>query len=105
MFIYRNKAALRFIETLENKAYYFGDFDLYGIKIYLQEIEPRNSKIPFFIPKNIEYFIKKYGHEKLYQKQYESTKNLNPDDHGLKNLITIIHKHQKSLKQEFFINL
>ena len=103
VFIYRNKAALRFITTLQNKAYYFGDYDLFGIKIYLQEIVPRNSNIPFFIPQNIEELIKTYGNSKLYQKQYEFTKNLNPQHQVLQKLISIIHKYQKTLEQEFFI--
>ncbi len=103
VFIYRNKATLDFIKELKNEALYFGDFDLYGIKIYLQEIKTRNSNIPFFIPENIKYYIQKYGNKKLYQKQYESTKKLDIKESGLKKLADTIHKCQKTLEQEFFI--
>ncbi len=52
VFIFRNSAMLKFIETLknsENKIIYFGDFDLAGIFIYETQILPRDDKIELFI--------------------------------------------------------
>lgn len=103
LFIYRNSAMLRFIRNLENKIIYFGDFDLAGISIYQNEVLPKNKNIKLFIPTNIEKLIDEFGSTKLYKKQYEKYKNLKSNSKDTQKLITIIHKNQKSLEQEFFI--
>lgn len=103
LFIYRNKKMLEAICTLENKIIYFGDFDLAGIAIYMEQILPRNPKISFFIPHNIEKLIENYGSRELFDKQFNKYKNLKSTNIRLQNLIDIIKKHQKALEQEYFL--
>jgi len=103
LFVYRNKKMLELFEKINNTIIYFGDFDLYGIRIYEQEILPRNKDIEFFIPTNIEKQISDFGSQELYTKQLDRCKNLLSSSEKIQNLINTIHKHQKSLEQEFFI--
>jgi len=103
LFVYRNSAMLRWIESLENEMIYFGDFDLAGIAIYLDEIFTRDEKIKLFIPNNIEELIKNHGSNHLYKKQLNRYKKLSSKNKHINQLISIIHKLQKTLEQEYFI--
>jgi len=104
LFVYRNKKMLELISIVENKIIYFGDFDLAGIAIYLNEILPRNSNIKLFIPQNIEQLLRENGLAKLYQEHFSKYKELQSNIKEVQFLINIIHKTQKSLEQEYFID-
>lgn len=103
LFIFRNKMMLKFIENIENKIIYFGDFDLAGIDIFQTQVLVKNKNIEFFIPQNIEENIKQYGSRELFSKQFNKYKNIKSQDSKMQNLIDIIIENQKSLEQEFFI--
>jgi len=106
LFVYRNSSMLRWFESfknLENEIIYFGDFDLAGVDIYLNEILPRNKNISFYIPKNIEKLIEQHGTNELYKNQLNRYKNISSTIKSIQNLIDTIHKNQKGLEQEFFI--
>ncbi len=103
LFVYRNSAMLRFISNIKNDIIYFGDIDLAGINIYLNEIKPRNNNIVFYIPNDIKNIIIEYGSKELYKQQLNRYKSLKSDDKKIQELINIINKEQKSLEQEYFI--
>jgi hypothetical protein len=103
LFVYRNNKMRELITQIENKIIYFGDFDLEGINIYLNDIYPRNNNISLFIPKNIKYLIQEYGLNKLYKKQLHKCQNLKSDIKPIQELIDTIHDTQRSLEQEWFI--
>ncbi len=103
LFIFRNKMMLEFIENIENKIIYFGDFDLAGIDIFQTQIKIRNKNIEFFIPKNIGELIYKYGNRELFSKQFDRYKNIKSEDNIMQELINMIKRYQKGLEQEFFI--
>lgn len=103
LFVFRNKMMLEFIKNVKNKIIYFGDFDLAGIDIFQTQIKTKNKNIEFFIPKNIEELVKKYGSRELFTKQWNKYKNIINEDDKIQQLIKMIIKHQKSLEQEFFI--
>lgn len=103
LFIFRNKMMLEFIKNIKNKIIYFGDFDLAGIDIFQTQIKTKNKNIEFFIPKNIEELVEKYGSRELFTKQWNKYKNIINEDDKIQQLIKMIIKHQKSLEQEFFI--
>lgn len=102
LFVVRNTFMLEWIKSLNNEYIHFGDYDLAGIKIYLNEILPRlkrSKKHSMFIPKNIECMIEKHGDHELYekQKQYE---DLHSSDEEINGLIKTIRTYKKSLEQE-----
>lgn len=103
IFIFRNSAALKFIQTIKNEIIYFGDFDLAGIEIYQNQIVPRNLNIKLFIPDDIENLMINHGNSKLYKDQYNKYKNLKSKDTKIQTLINTINKYQKTLEQEWFI--
>ncbi|QOY52196.1 DUF7281 domain-containing protein [Candidatus Sulfurimonas baltica] len=103
LFIFRNKKMLELFEKIENEIIYFGDFDLAGIHIYLNEIFPKNEKIKFFIPENIEQLLEKFGSRKLYASHLSRYTNMSSDNEQISELISLMHKHQKSLEQEYFL--
>ena len=104
LFIYRNKALLDILQDLDNEIFYFGDFDLAGVSIYLNELLVRNKNIKLFIPKDIKMLLDKFGSHKLYKKQFAKYKNLKSDIKEVQDLIDTLHSTQKSLEQEWFIN-
>lgn len=104
LFVYRNNKARELISVVENEIVYFGDFDLAGVAIYLNEILPRNPSIKLFIPYNIEQLLYENGSSKLYQKHFSKYKELQTDIKEVQHLLNTIHKTQKSLEQEYFID-
>jgi len=102
LFVVRNPYMREWIETLENEYIHFGDYDLAGINIYVNEIIPRlkkAKKYSMFIPKNIEFLIKEYGDRELFEKQKKYL-NMNLDDKDIYELKEIIKKYKKGLEQE-----
>ena len=103
LFVFRNSKMLEFLARRKNPIIYFGDFDLAGVAIYLNEVKKSAPNAEFFLPKNIESLIKERGTRAFYTTQLKQYKNLTTTDKRLQNLIDTIHKYQKTLEQEFFI--
>lgn len=103
LFIFRNSAIYEYLKYFENEIIYFGDIDLAGISIYLNEIK---SKIlnhsSFFIPQNLEELLES-ANSILYFNQYDKYKNLKSDEKYLENLISLINKYKTTVEQEVLI--
>lgn len=103
LFIFRNSAIYEYLKYFENEIIYFGDIDLAGISIYLNEIK---SKIlnhsSFFIPQNLEELLES-ANSILYFNQYDKYKNLKSDEKYLENLIALINKYKTTVEQEVLI--
>lgn len=102
LFVVRNPYMREWIETLENEYIHFGDYDLAGINIYINEIIPRlkkSKKSSMFIPSNIESLIYKYGDVELFEKQKRYLE-IDVRDKDVYELKEIIRKHKKGLEQE-----
>ncbi len=103
LFIFRNSYLYKYLPEFETEILYFGDIDLAGISIFLNDINPKiKTKSSFFIPKDIEFRIQK-ANSKLYYKQYEQYKNLDSKQKYISNLIKLLHKYKKTIEQESFI--
>jgi len=103
LFVYRNRTMREFFRTIPNRKIYFGDFDLAGIAIYLNEIVPLDNTIEYFIPKDLDIIIAQFGNNYLYEKQLSHYKNLSSTSPKIQKIIDTIHTNQKSLEQEYFI--
>ncbi|HHH55360.1 MAG TPA: hypothetical protein ENK91_17010, partial [Bacteroidetes bacterium] len=89
---------------IPNNYLHYGDFDIAGIGIYLNEYKKHlGDKARFFIPKDIEETIKN-GSRKRYDKQKINFKINEIEEKGLLKLIEIIKKEKKGLDQEYYIN-
>ncbi|HLS12626.1 MAG TPA: hypothetical protein VK050_10730 [Flavobacteriaceae bacterium] len=100
----QNQDFIRWIQQIPNPYLHFGDFDLAGISIYLNEYKKHlGDKASFFIPENIQNTIKDSGNRQRYNLQFLSFDKDKINELELVKLLNIIHKEKKGLDQEYFI--
>ncbi|MGO2294656.1 DUF7281 domain-containing protein [Psychroflexus halocasei] len=100
----QNKDFIKWINSIPNNYLHFGDFDLAGIGIYLNEYKKHlGEKASFFIPEQIDEFIRSHGNRKRFDLQKQNFKLKEIAEEELLALIEIIQQEQKGLDQEFFI--
>lgn len=101
----QNKDFIKWMKSISNNYLHFGDFDIAGIGIYINEYKCHlSNKATFFVPGNIEMDIKKNGNRKRFDNQkinFDINKTQEP---SIKNLINIINAEKKGLDQEYYIN-
>ena len=89
------------LESIPNKYYHFGDFDLGGISIYETEYKKRlRKRATFLIPDDIEQRIRKHGNPRLYSKQIQKFRTLRSTSGELTDLLKLIHSAQMVYEQE-----
>jgi len=100
---YHSINASKWLKLLPNKYIHFGDFDIAGILMYQNEFvkvlgEERSS---FFIPENIEYLIKEYGSNNLFNEQLRQADYIDiVEDEKLCDLVEMIKDKKLALEQE-----
>ncbi|WP_159472420.1 Wadjet anti-phage system protein JetD domain-containing protein [Dyadobacter sp. 3J3] len=99
----QSKDLIKWLQSIDNPYWHFGDYDFAGINIYIQEYKRHfpGKKASFFIPENIEKLIEKYGNRKLYDQQQLNI--LDISEENIRSLITLLHKYKKGLEQEALI--
>ncbi len=102
----QNKDFIKWMKSIPNKYLHYGDFDMAGIGIYLNEYKKHlNERASFFIPSRIETFIKsEYASRERYDNQKINFNVSNIEEPELQNLVRVIERERKGLDQEFFIN-
>lgn len=100
----QNKDFIKWLKSIPNKYVHYGDFDIAGIGIYMNEYKKHLLKrANFFIPKNIEKSIRENGNRERYNNQKINFKMNEIDEKSLISLIEIINIEKKGLDQEFYI--
>lgn len=100
----QNKDFIKWMKSIPNDYLHFGDFDIAGISIYLNEYKKYLSKkATFFIPENIQSDIKKNGNRDRYNKQKLNFKIEEIKEKQVLDLVKIISREKKGLDQEFYI--
>lgn len=101
----QSKDLLNWLQRITNKYLHFGDFDLAGIGIYLNEYKRHlTSRATFFIPENIDALISRFGSKKRYDLQKINFDYTALEEEYLLRLINLIHLHRKGLDQEILIH-
>ena len=91
------------LASIPNRYLHFGDFDLAGIAIFLNEFKPYvEERGSFLIPSDIEYRLKN-GSRKRYDDHYQNFSNLTTTDKEINHLISLIHKYRRTYDQEGYI--
>lgn len=91
------------LRMIPNRYLHFGDFDLAGIDIFLNQFKPAvGDRGLFLIPNDIEDRIS-HGSRHRYDEQYSRYANLSTPDSDLTRLIGIIHRHRRTYDQEGYI--
>lgn len=100
----QNKDFIKWMISIPNNYLHFGDFDLAGIGIYLNEYKKHlGLKATFFIPENIKSILREYGNRERFNKQKLNFKIEDIQESGIRDLIDTIMFEKKGLDQEYFI--
>lgn len=100
----QNQDFIRWMQQNTNPYLHFGDFDLAGISIYLNEYKKHlGDKASFFIPDNIQDILRDYGNRQRYNHQQLSFDKDKIKEPELIQLLNLIHTEKKGLDQEYFI--
>lgn len=91
------------LALVPNRYVHFGDFDLAGISIFLNQFKPHvGERGSFLIPSDIENRLKN-GSRKRYDEQFQKYSNLTDTDPAINQLISLIHKYRSAYDQEGYI--
>lgn len=102
----QNKDFIKWMKSIPNSYLHFGDFDLAGIGIYLNEYKRHlGARSRFFIPDNIQIAIRNYGNRERYDYQKINFKIEEAEEPELLELLDIIIFEKKGLDQEYFIEM
>lgn len=86
-----------------NQYYHFGDFDVAGLNIFVNEYKKHlGNRAKLFVPNDIEKFFELYGNRELFYNQ-KINFDINSQDDTVKNIYNLINKYQKGLEQEALI--
>ncbi len=100
----QNKDFIKWMKSIPNNYLHFGDFDIAGIGIYLNEYKKHlSTKATFFIPENIQSVIRNNGNRERYNKQKLNFKIEEINEKQVLALVKIINIEKKGLDQEFYI--
>lgn len=100
----QSKDFIKWMKSIPNNYLHFGDFDIAGIGIYINEYKCHLfNKASFFIPGNIEMAIKKNGNRGRYNNQKINFDIKKIQEPLIKNLIRILNSEKKGLDQEYYI--
>ena len=92
----QNKDLIKWMKSIPNDYLHFGDFDIAGIGIYLNEYKKHLSqKATFFIPKNIKNILRKNGNRERFNKQKTNFKKEDIQESKILDLIEIINSEKR----------
>lgn len=96
---------VKWLQQIPNQYLHFGDFDLAGIFIYLNEFKkylPRRSGL--FVPPNLRELLRLYGNRELYNKQLHLKDSILPfQDTEVQPLLDLLSEEKKGLEQQGII--
>jgi len=100
----QNKDFINWMKSIPNNYLHYGDFDIAGIGIYLNEYKKHLlQRATFFIPENIKSALKN-GNPERYNLQKVNFNLEDIKELELLDLIKLINKAKKGLDQEYFIS-
>ena len=100
----QNKDFIKWMKSIPNDYQHFGDFDIAGIGIYLNEYKKHLlQKATFFIPENIKIILKKNGNRQRFNNQKPNFKTEDIQESKILDLLDLINSEKKGLDQEYYI--
>jgi len=100
----QSKDLSNWLKAIPNEYVHFGDFDLAGVHIYLNEFyKYLGARASFFVPDNIESLLEK-GSSNRYNDQYDKYYGRTIADVRVLSLVKLINNYKKGYDQEGLIN-
>lgn len=100
----QNKDFIKWVNSIPNSYLHFGDFDIAGIGIYLNEYKKHlQGKASFFIPENIKSDLINNGNRERFDNQKMNFDINKIQETKILELIKLIEKEKKGLDQEYYI--
>jgi len=101
----KGKSLQNWLSNNNNEYIHFGDFDLAGIHIYLNEIKPYiKGKASFYMPANIEKLFVKYGNQSRFNNQASRYNHKDFLKHPeVAELYKLIIKYKAGIDQEILL--
>lgn len=100
----QNKDFIKWVNSIPNSYLHFGDFDIAGIGIYLNEYKKHlQGKASFFIPENIKSDLINNGNRERFDNQKMNFDINKIQETKVLELIKLIEKEKKGLDQEYYI--
>ena len=100
----QSKDLCNWLKIIPNRYIHFGDIDLAGISIFLNEFYVKlGNRAEFFIPADVKKRLKD-GNRQLYDNQYLRYRAMLVSDERLRPLVAMIHKYGKAYEQEGYIS-
>lgn len=91
------------LQDIPNPYVHFGDFDLAGVHIFLNEFYARlGERASFFVPDDIEERLAA-GSRERYDTQFPRFGKMEVPDSSVLPLVQLIHRYQKGYDQEGYI--
>jgi len=101
----QSKDLIKWLQSIPNSYLHFGDFDLSGIGIYINEFKKHlGERSSFLVPENIDKLVADFGNRKRYNEQKINFDIKLIQDEKLLKLLKTIHKFRKGLDQEILIS-
>jgi hypothetical protein len=100
----QNKDFIKWMNSIPNNYLHFGDFDVAGIGIYLNEYKNHlQDKATFFVPSTVAVDLRKHGNHVRYNIQKINFDKESIAEPELSVLLDLINLEKKGLDQEFYI--
>lgn len=98
---------VKWLKAIPNNYLHFGDFDFAGIGIYQNEFKKHlGERASFFLPKNMEQLLQKFGNRDLFNRQYSPVQDYSlAKEENVQEVLRLLFKYKKVLEQEIFISL
>lgn len=100
----QNRDLIKWLKSISNNYLHFGDFDLAGVGIYMNEYKKHlGDRAKFFIPEGVGDAIKESGNRERYDNQRVNFNISELQEKPLLKLIEVIKNERKGLDQEYYI--
>ncbi len=100
----QNKDFIQWMNSIPNKYLHFGDFDIAGIGIYINEYKKHlGNRAEFLIPETIEQDLLENGNRSRYDIQRINFNVEDIEEQPLRKLVELIGRVKKGLDQEYYI--
>lgn len=99
----QSKDLLKWLQAIPNHYVHFGDLDLAGIAIYLNEYyRYLGNRASFLIPNDFQQRISN-GNRERYNTQLRQYGNLRAEDNRVSELLSCIHQYHRGYDQEGYL--